>query len=103
SDVCSSDLLGGETLMHYLADEMLARVPRETLEALALVSPLPWVNPELISHLRATAPVLEAIGLGPGTSHLFAEVPDAPHGRALAPVVRALLRAHGPTASSRPL
>src|SRR5690606_10931926 len=86
-----------------LAEEMLARVPRETLEALALVSPLPWVNPELISHLRPTAPVLEAIDLGPGTSHLFAEVPDAPQGRAVAPVVRAFLRVHGPTASSGPV
>src|SRR5690606_8714343 len=41
--------------------------------------------------------------LGPGTSHLFAEVPDAPQGRAVAPVVRAFLRVHGPTASSGPV
>ena len=103
STIDLEEALGGETLMQYLAEEMLARVPRETLEALALVSPLPWVNPELISHLRATAPVLEAIDLGPGTSHLFAEVPDAPQGRAVAPVVRAFLRVHGPTASSGPV
>jgi len=92
------EALSGETLMQYLAEEVLSRAPREMMEALSLVAPLPWVSPELIDHLIGDAPALGTIQFGPRTSHLFADVPDAPRGRAVAPVVRAFLRAQGPEA-----
>lgn len=84
--------LSGETLMQYLAEEVLSQASAGTPDALALLMQLPWVTPELLDWLTVSFGQLGVIEFGPATRHLYTEVPDVPHGRAVSPVVQAFLR-----------
>ena len=84
--------LRGETLLHYLAEEVLSRDDEQAIEALGVASRLPWLNPELLEHLNDEGKVLTSLQLTRQASHLLISVPGIADAKMVTPLLGGLLQ-----------